>query len=239
MAQPLLATTATLAWWCRPGAAWCTRQPAETGSCAWAMRFPASHQVPPAWVRRCWMVARAPAHTDSLAGPLTCSSGSDVVRWGNDSPSGSLSGQVRQFRGLTLSVVSAGPGPTTAAGLTAFAGDGTTTAQYLTTRQGQRYFTGLIHAATDSVQDAHAQLHGKSTPSAPITSSVSTGPGSRRSPESRRTSSTIARTASCSGTAPRSTPNGRHGRCSDATRSGTGSVSVHQDGSVLGMHILT
>ncbi|MFK0252796.1 hypothetical protein [Streptomyces sp. NPDC090445] len=49
---------------------------------------------------------------------------------------------------------------TSAAGLTAFAGDGTATAQYQTKRQGQRHFTGLIHAATDSVQDAHAQLHG-------------------------------------------------------------------------------
>ncbi|MFE9801387.1 hypothetical protein ACFYP6_21405 [Streptomyces goshikiensis] len=49
---------------------------------------------------------------------------------------------------------------TAAAGLTAFAGDGTATAQYLTKRQGQRHFTGLIHAATDSVQDAYVQLHG-------------------------------------------------------------------------------
>ncbi|MGR4881225.1 hypothetical protein ACIPUC_17720 [Streptomyces sp. LARHCF249] len=29
-----------------------------------------------------------------------------------------------------------------------------------TSRQGQRHFTGLIHAATDSVQDAYAQLLG-------------------------------------------------------------------------------
>ncbi|MDI3404012.1 hypothetical protein [Streptomyces cavernicola] len=43
---------------------------------------------------------------------------------------------------------------TTAAGLTAFAGDGKATAPYLTKRQGQRHFTGLSHAATNSVQDA-------------------------------------------------------------------------------------
>jgi hypothetical protein len=36
---------------------------------------------------------------------------------------------------------------TTAAGLTAFAGDGEATAPYLTTRQGQRRFTGIAHAA--------------------------------------------------------------------------------------------
>ncbi|MBT2450515.1 hypothetical protein J7F03_26255 [Streptomyces sp. ISL-43] len=47
---------------------------------------------------------------------------------------------------------------TTAAGLTAFAGDGAATAQYLTKRQGQRHFTGLTHSATDSVQDANERL---------------------------------------------------------------------------------
>ncbi|MFE5710132.1 hypothetical protein ACFQ7J_04780 [Streptomyces sp. NPDC056501] len=47
---------------------------------------------------------------------------------------------------------------TSAAGLTAFAGDGAATAQYLTKRQGQRHFTGLTHAATDSVQDANERL---------------------------------------------------------------------------------
>lgn len=50
---------------------------------------------------------------------------------------------------------------TAASGLTAFAGDGKATAQYLTKRQGQRHFTGgRIHAATDSIQDACVQLHG-------------------------------------------------------------------------------
>ncbi|GLF92818.1 hypothetical protein [Streptomyces yaizuensis] len=45
-----------------------------------------------------------------------------------------------------------------AAGLTAFAGDGAATAQYLTQRQGRRRFTDPAHAATDSVQDAHQRL---------------------------------------------------------------------------------
>jgi hypothetical protein len=49
---------------------------------------------------------------------------------------------------------------TTAAGLTAFAGDGRATAPYLTKRQGQRHFTGLTHAATDSVQDARHRFLG-------------------------------------------------------------------------------
>ncbi|WP_030685829.1 hypothetical protein [Streptomyces sp. NRRL B-1347] len=49
---------------------------------------------------------------------------------------------------------------TAAAGLTAFAGDGRATAPYLTKRQGQRHFTGLTHAATDSVQDARHRLLG-------------------------------------------------------------------------------
>ncbi|UJB44484.1 hypothetical protein [Streptomyces sp. A1-5] len=49
---------------------------------------------------------------------------------------------------------------TTAAGLTAFAGDGSATAPYLTKRQGQRHFTGLTHAATDSVQDARHRFLG-------------------------------------------------------------------------------
>lgn len=47
---------------------------------------------------------------------------------------------------------------TAAAGLTAFAGDGVTTAQYLTKRQGRRHFTDPTHAATDSVQDANQRL---------------------------------------------------------------------------------
>lgn len=49
---------------------------------------------------------------------------------------------------------------TTAASLTAFAGDGRATAPYLTKRQGQRHFTGLTHAATDSVQDARHRFFG-------------------------------------------------------------------------------
>ncbi|MEU9111554.1 hypothetical protein AB0D04_07120 [Streptomyces sp. NPDC048483] len=47
---------------------------------------------------------------------------------------------------------------TAAAGLTAFAGDGDATIQYLTKRQGQRHFTGFAHAATGSVQDARRTL---------------------------------------------------------------------------------
>ncbi|WP_043843141.1 hypothetical protein [Amycolatopsis taiwanensis] len=43
---------------------------------------------------------------------------------------------------------------TAAAGVTAFAGDGGATAQYLTERQGKKHFTGFAHAAVDSVQDA-------------------------------------------------------------------------------------
>ncbi|MEU2670425.1 hypothetical protein ABZ622_16410 [Streptomyces sp. NPDC007164] len=49
---------------------------------------------------------------------------------------------------------------TSAAGLTAFAGDGRATAPYLTKRQGQRHFTDLTHAATDSVQDARHRFLG-------------------------------------------------------------------------------
>ncbi|MFJ9007885.1 hypothetical protein [Streptomyces canus] len=50
---------------------------------------------------------------------------------------------------------------TSAAGLTAFAGDGNSTAPYLTTRQGSRRFSaGITHAATDSVQDAAYTLLG-------------------------------------------------------------------------------
>ncbi|MER7684978.1 hypothetical protein [Streptomyces sp. NPDC097610] len=50
---------------------------------------------------------------------------------------------------------------TSAAGLTAFAGDGNSTAPYLTTRQGSRRFSaGIAHAATDSVQDAECTLLG-------------------------------------------------------------------------------
>ncbi|MCB5911065.1 hypothetical protein [Streptomyces pinistramenti] len=49
---------------------------------------------------------------------------------------------------------------TAAASLTAFAGDDRATAPYLTKRQGQRHFTGLTHAATDSVQDARHKLLG-------------------------------------------------------------------------------
>lgn len=47
-----------------------------------------------------------------------------------------------------------------AAGLTAFAGNARATAQYLTKRQGRARFTGLTHASTDSVQDAHHKLLG-------------------------------------------------------------------------------
>lgn len=49
---------------------------------------------------------------------------------------------------------------TAAAGLAAFAGDGEATAPYLTARQGQRRFTGIAHAATGSVQDSQHTLLG-------------------------------------------------------------------------------
>ncbi|MFD4508592.1 hypothetical protein [Streptomyces sp. NPDC058457] len=50
---------------------------------------------------------------------------------------------------------------TSAAGLTAFAGDGNSTTPYLTTRQGCRRFSaGIAHAATDSVQDVKYSLLG-------------------------------------------------------------------------------
>lgn len=49
---------------------------------------------------------------------------------------------------------------TSAAGLTAFAGDSPATVQYLTKRQGSRHFTGFAHAAAGSVQDARAELLG-------------------------------------------------------------------------------
>ncbi|MET7881811.1 hypothetical protein [Streptomyces avermitilis] len=49
---------------------------------------------------------------------------------------------------------------TTAAGLTAFAGDGAATLQYLTKRQGQRHFAGFAHAAAGSVQDAQGEFLG-------------------------------------------------------------------------------
>ncbi|WP_329530513.1 hypothetical protein OG568_05300 [Streptomyces sp. NBC_01450] len=50
---------------------------------------------------------------------------------------------------------------TSAAGLTAFAGDGNSTAPYLTTRQGSRRFSaGIAHAATSSVRDAKYTLLG-------------------------------------------------------------------------------
>lgn len=49
---------------------------------------------------------------------------------------------------------------TAAAGLTAFAGNSQATAQYLTERQGRKYFTGIRHAATGSVQDAEHTLLG-------------------------------------------------------------------------------
>jgi hypothetical protein len=47
-----------------------------------------------------------------------------------------------------------------AAALSAFAGDGETTARYLTKRQGRHRFTGFAHAATGSVQDARQTLLG-------------------------------------------------------------------------------
>ncbi|WP_205302321.1 hypothetical protein [Nonomuraea montanisoli] len=48
---------------------------------------------------------------------------------------------------------------TATAGVAAFAGDGDTTAQYLTARQGnQRYTTGFAHPAAGSVQDAAHEL---------------------------------------------------------------------------------
>ncbi|MER7010264.1 hypothetical protein ABT324_02395 [Saccharopolyspora sp. NPDC000359] len=49
---------------------------------------------------------------------------------------------------------------TGAAGVTAFAGDGEATAQYLTKRQGNQRFTGFAHAAAGSVQDADHTLLG-------------------------------------------------------------------------------
>ena len=50
---------------------------------------------------------------------------------------------------------------TAAAGLTAFAGNGDATGQYLTERQGRKHFTtGFAHAATGSVQDAQNDLLG-------------------------------------------------------------------------------
>lgn len=50
---------------------------------------------------------------------------------------------------------------TAAAGLTAFAGDGDATGQYLTERQGRKHFTtGFAHATTGSVQDADNVLLG-------------------------------------------------------------------------------
>lgn len=49
---------------------------------------------------------------------------------------------------------------TAAAELTAFAGDGRATAQYLTERQGQKHFGEAAHAAVASVQDACNDLFG-------------------------------------------------------------------------------
>ncbi|WP_433471441.1 hypothetical protein [Saccharomonospora azurea] len=49
---------------------------------------------------------------------------------------------------------------TAAAGVTAFAGDGGATAQYLTDRQGRKHFTGFTHAAAGSVRDACHTLFG-------------------------------------------------------------------------------
>ncbi|OQO93630.1 hypothetical protein B1813_03540 [Saccharomonospora piscinae] len=49
---------------------------------------------------------------------------------------------------------------TDAAGLTAFAGDGGATTQYLTDRQGAKNFTGFAHAAAGSVQDVAHTLFG-------------------------------------------------------------------------------
>ncbi|MEZ0064962.1 hypothetical protein ABIA32_000950 [Streptacidiphilus sp. MAP12-20] len=51
-------------------------------------------------------------------------------------------------------------GRTNAAGIAAFAGDSETTARYLTKRQGKQRFTGTVHAATGSVQDAAWTLLG-------------------------------------------------------------------------------
>ncbi|WP_225859483.1 hypothetical protein [Streptomyces albicerus] len=48
-----------------------------------------------------------------------------------------------------------------AAGLTAFAGDGESTAALLTTRQGSDFFQGFAHAAAGSVQDAGYTLLGE------------------------------------------------------------------------------
>ncbi|WP_037294622.1 hypothetical protein [Saccharomonospora azurea] len=49
---------------------------------------------------------------------------------------------------------------TAAAGVTAFAGDGGATTQYLTRRQGREHFTGFTHAAAGSVRDACHILFG-------------------------------------------------------------------------------
>ncbi|WP_431951185.1 hypothetical protein [Actinacidiphila sp. bgisy167] len=49
---------------------------------------------------------------------------------------------------------------TAAAGLSAFAGDGNTTAEYLTKRQGNERFSGFADAAVGSVHDAHHELMG-------------------------------------------------------------------------------
>ncbi|MCX5203207.1 hypothetical protein OG897_17365 [Streptomyces sp. NBC_00237] len=48
-----------------------------------------------------------------------------------------------------------------AAGLTAFAGDGESTAALLTTRQGSDFFQGFAHASVGSVQDVHYTLLGE------------------------------------------------------------------------------
>ncbi|WP_246530783.1 hypothetical protein [Streptomyces bathyalis] len=48
-----------------------------------------------------------------------------------------------------------------AAGLTAFAGDGESTAALLTKRQGSDFFQSFAHAASGSVQDAHYTLLGE------------------------------------------------------------------------------
>ncbi|MER6123679.1 hypothetical protein ABT173_13670 [Streptomyces sp. NPDC001795] len=48
-----------------------------------------------------------------------------------------------------------------AAGLTAFAGDGESTAALLTTRQGSDFFQGFAHAASGSVQDTAYTLLGE------------------------------------------------------------------------------
>jgi hypothetical protein len=48
-----------------------------------------------------------------------------------------------------------------AAGLTAFAGDGESTAALLNTRQGKDFFQGFAHASAGSVQDARYTLLGE------------------------------------------------------------------------------